>query len=378
MAHIVYISKYPPLEGGIAAKTYWLAQALGRRGHHIHIVTDHKDADEVHAIAEASSIPSHENITVSRPDQHVPWHIPQSRHRALSLLDKVLEVVERKQPDLMEAGYLVPYGLVACLASKITGLPYVLQHGGSDINKFVEGGLWPNLWREVLSSAECVITDVEHRDEIEQWNARSHIILPYIPDPASFAPVIREKRECPVLALIGKANYHWEHKGWPRVIDIWSKMGEGFEFKVVSQGIGLERFQAYVREHLGARVNWQPFVPPWEMPSLLQSVDALFHFETDLPFPMFSNLVVEALFCGTPVISDREDLINRYRTSGFDLSRWHQAVLWVGEDTPSQDAERIKDFISRNFSTTDLQGHTGHEQYISAHEEVFQEPWRSS
>ena len=371
MARIVYISKYPPLEGGIAAKTYWLAQALGGHNHDIHIVTDRKDADKVHTFTAATSIPNHANVTVHRPLQPVPWHIPQGEHRALSILDMTLEVIEREKPDFIAAGYLVPYGLIAYLASKITGLPYVLQHGGSDIKKFVEGGLWSNLFRKVFLGAECVITDADHKAKIEKWNARSCMVLPYVPDPSVFSPAIREKRKRPVLAIIGKANYHWEHKGWHRVIDIWSKMGEGFEFIVVSQGVGIERFKAYVRGHLGNRVDWQPFLPPWEMPSLLRSVDVLFHFEADLPFPMFSNLVVEALFCGTPIISDQEDLVNRYQNYGLNLTRWLPLVLCVDKDNPSRAAERIKDFLVNHVIPTDLQVPSEYEQYISAHEGVF-------
>ena len=371
MARIVYISKYPPLEGGIAAKTYWLAQALGKRGHHIHIVTDRKDIDKVHTFTVATSIPNHANVTVHRPLQTVPWHIPQGEHRALSILDMTLEVIEREKPDLITASYLVPYGLIAYLASKITGLPYVLQHGGSDIKKFVEGGLWSNLFRKVFSGAECVITDVDHKTEIEKWNTRNRMARPYVPDSAVFSPGIREKRKRPVVAIIGKANYHWEHKGWHRVIDIWSKLGEAFEFIVVSQGIGLERFQAHVRKHLGNRVNWKPFLPPWEMPSLLRSVDVLFHFEADLPFPMFSNLVVEALFCGTIVISDQEDLVIRYQNYGLDLSRWLPLVLCVDKDNPKGAAEKIKDFLVNHVIPLDQQVPGEFEQYISAHEGMF-------
>ena len=264
MARIVYISKYPPLEGGISAKTYWLAQALGERGHHIHIVTDRKDIDKVHTITTTTSIPNNANVTVHRPPKAVPWHIPHDEHRTLSLLDMTIEVVKKEKPDLISAGYLVPYGLIAYMTSKITGLPYTLQHGGSDIKKFVKRGIWSNLLDKVLSSADWVITDTDHKDEIEKWNARNCIALPYVPDPAVFSPIIQEKRKRSAFAMIGKANYHWQHKGWHRVINIWSKMGEDFEFIIVSQGVGIERFKAYVREHLRNSVDWQPFLPPWE------------------------------------------------------------------------------------------------------------------
>ncbi|MFX0197162.1 MAG: glycosyltransferase [Candidatus Hodarchaeota archaeon] len=371
MARIVYISKYPPLEGGIAAKSYWLAQALGTRGHNVHIVTDRNDADKIHTIPGATSLPSHPKVTVYRPDQQVPWHIPQDEHRALGLLDKALEVIEKAKPDVIAAGYLVPYGLVAFLASQITGIPYVLSHGGSDIRKFVGAGIWPNIWERALSGAKWVITDVEQKDEIERWNARNRILPPYVPDPAIFVPTAREKRERPVLALIGKANYYWEHKGWHRVIDIWSRMGEGFDFAVVSQGAGLNRFRAYVKEHFGNRVSWQPFVPPWEMPSSLRSVDALFHFEVDLPFPMFSNLVVEALCCGTAVISDREEMMERYRAHGLDLSQRDELVLSVSKQNPNRAAEKIRDFLAAPSGSVCPCSPNDYDQYLAANEEIL-------
>ena len=194
VARVVYISKYPPLEGGIASKTYWLAQALARRGHHIHVVTDRESEDTVHAVTKMNPIPNHPNVTLHRCEEKIPWHIPHDEHRALGLLNKALEVVESEKPDMIEAGYLVPYGLVAYLAANITGLPYVLQHGGSDVKKFLEGGFWPGLLTKTLSNARCIITDTDHRAEIEKHKARTRVAVPYIPDPSVFSTVHREKK----------------------------------------------------------------------------------------------------------------------------------------------------------------------------------------
>jgi len=37
---ICTIGKYPPIEGGESSKLYWLAKALGEKGHEVHIVTN--------------------------------------------------------------------------------------------------------------------------------------------------------------------------------------------------------------------------------------------------------------------------------------------------------------------------------------------------
>ena len=47
---IALLSKYPPLEGGIAAKTYWLARGLAGRGHMVHVITHAPEAGREYQI----------------------------------------------------------------------------------------------------------------------------------------------------------------------------------------------------------------------------------------------------------------------------------------------------------------------------------------
>lgn len=235
MANILYISKYPPIEGGIAAKTYWLAKALAGRGHIIHLVTDAYDVDEQYSIANVGSAPEMPGVSIHRADQEVPWHIPNDSHRAISLLDKALEIVETTKPDLIIGGYLVPYGIMAFQLSRLTGIPFVLMHGGSDIHKFLLKNVWPNLIVTALGAAHCVVTDVDNRAYITRYTDRVKIVPPYVPDPSAFKPVTHRKKERLTLALMGKANYHWRHKGWQQIINIWSDLGGGLGLAVVSE-----------------------------------------------------------------------------------------------------------------------------------------------
>ena len=41
---ICIIGKFPPIQGGVSAQTYWSAHALARRGHDVHVVTNAKEA----------------------------------------------------------------------------------------------------------------------------------------------------------------------------------------------------------------------------------------------------------------------------------------------------------------------------------------------
>jgi glycosyltransferase involved in cell wall biosynthesis len=341
MATIAGIGKFPPLQGGISSKSYWFANAMAKRGHLIHMVTERTDVDEVYAIPGINSIPCHPNVVIHRPDEVVPWHIPDDRHRILGLLNKLLEVLEREKPDVIEANYLVPYGLVAYLANQITGIPYVLRHGGSDIRKFLAGGLWPVLWRKALEGASLIVTDADSQALIRKWSHRLRTLTPYVPDISFFHPAQTQRKARPVLALIGKTNFYWRHKGWHRVIDVWQQLEGSFDFLVVTQGIGIEDFRSYVNSRMGGKVTWQGFASPWEMPSLLNSIDGLFFYEDDLPFPVFSNLAIEALFCGLPLFVDNDRLVDHYHEHGIDLGQGAELIVTLPSDDPKKAADAV-------------------------------------
>lgn len=364
MAKIISIGRFPPLQGGISSRAYWFANALGKRGHSVHVVTDRSDVDELHSMAGIGAIPCHPNVTIHRPEEVIPWHIPDDRHRILCLLNKALEVVESQKPDVIEANYLVPYGLVAYLASEITGIPYVLRHGGSDIRKFLVGGLWPGLWRKALDGATLIITDTDSQEIIRKWSHRVMSLTPYVPDCSFFRPARDRGNTRPVLALIGKANYYWRHKGWHRVIDVWHQLDDSFDFLVVSQGVGLDDFKSYVHSRIGSKVTWQVFVPPWEMPKLLNSVDGLFFYEADLPFPVFSNVAVEALFCGVTLFVDVEKVLHRYHAHGLDLGQQAQQIVTLPGGNPARAAGIIRARCISLSSGHAAPDSTAYEDYI--------------
>jgi glycosyltransferase involved in cell wall biosynthesis len=145
-----------------------------------------------------------------------------------------------------------------------------------------------------------------------------------------------------VLALIGKTNYYWQYKGWHRVIDVWHQLEDSSDFLVVSQGVGLEDFRSYVHSRIGYKVVWRGFLPPWEMPELLNSVDGLFCYEADLPSPVFSNIAVEALFCGVTLFADAERIIDHYYAHGLDLDHRVRQIVTLPGDNFAEVTEILK------------------------------------
>ena len=91
---IAFLGKYPPLEGGIAAKTYWLARGLAERGHEIHVITNGISAGREYRIKGGDHEPvKPPTLWVHRPSDEIPRHIPEENENALALLDLAIHIV---------------------------------------------------------------------------------------------------------------------------------------------------------------------------------------------------------------------------------------------------------------------------------------------
>lgn len=335
------------------------------------MVTDGVAVDKYLTIPNADRPPEMPGVFIHRGDQVVPWHIPNDSHRTISLLDKALQVVAEEKPDLIVGGYLVPYGIIASLLSRLTGIPFVLMHGGSDIHKFLLNNVWPHALPQALAEACLVVTDYDNQDHISRFTNSIKVLPPYVPAPSAFTRLPRPARDTITLALIGKANYHWHHKGWLKIVDLWEQLGDEFRFMVVSQGIGLENFKTFLAKKLVNRINWIPFVPPWNMPDLLRKIDGLLYFQDQLPYPMFSNTVLEALACGTPVITGSINILEGYRKHGIDLGNCTKDLpLFTIPDTKTFKALMTKHFAKKDgYIAWDCT--PAFNQYVSSIERVF-------
>jgi hypothetical protein len=133
------LSKFPPIQGGISAKSYWLARGLAKAGIQIEVVTNAECVEPEYRITGCEKhLESLQGIQVHKIIQDVPWHIPYSKAYALRLLNLTIRVIKEREAKVLDSGFLMPYGIVAFLASQITGIPYIIRHGGSDLKKFFQ------------------------------------------------------------------------------------------------------------------------------------------------------------------------------------------------------------------------------------------------
>jgi len=279
-----------------------LAQGLAERGIETHVVTNGNCVESEYRI-EDTSPEAHPSLHIHFVDPDIPWHIPYSELYVLRLLDKALQVTSENQIDLIDTGYLIPYGIVGYLLSKITGIPYVLRHGGSDIEKFLRQGVLGDLLKKAIQKAAAIITDRQNEEFFRSLNSRLYMVPRYIPDETYFKPFI-SSHDTPTFAYIGKINYYWRHKSLHRIVEVFSGIEGEYGLFFVGQGKGFQDFSEYVTGYGLRGLEFHQFVHPANMPRLLSEVDFLLYFVRDNPIKDFSNILCEALWSGVRVFTD--------------------------------------------------------------------------
>lgn len=304
------ISKFPPIQGGISAQTFWMAKGLAEKGAAVHVVTNANSVEpEYYINDQISELP--QNLIVHHINSDIPWHIPCSPLYVPGLLDKAMEIVGDNHIDLIDTNYLIPYGIVGYLLSSLTGIPYVLRHGGSDIEKFLKQGVFSHLLTEVIRNAAVIITDDRHENIFKSMNPRTLKLPRYIPDSKYFKPAMNV-HETPAFAYFGKINYYWRYKSLDKIVEIFSGIKSRYALKIIGQGKGFAEFAKFVDEHCLNILEHNNFVHPAHVPSLLGNIDYLLYFEKDNPIKDFSNIVCEALWSGLTLITDRTMDVNEY------------------------------------------------------------------
>lgn len=307
---VCIVSKFPPIEGGIAARTYWRARRLLESGHDVALVTNSGSVEQEYRIADCDEhlawLVREYGLRLHDVPGPVPWHVPCSPDYLERLLNELLLVLRSGEWDQIESDYLVPYGIAAHLGSRLTGVPHVVRHGGSDIVKFLDHPGYSTMLHDVLCDARLVITDDYHEHIIRDAGARTECRPIY----ETYASAFEARRERRVLgsprifAYIGKINHHWRRKGLDQIVDWYSRQDQSKTIlRIVGQGVGESDFARWASGRLENAPTVEPFVPPWGMPQLLASVDAVFALDCDDAVENTSMLAIEAKQMDVEVIT---------------------------------------------------------------------------
>jgi len=284
---VCFVSKYPPIEGGVSARVYWLAKALGEREHEVHVVTNANEVEDEYkeyiSTDKPEYLPRNVHVHSTTADGN-PWHIPFSKAYVERTANLAIEVIEKYDIQVIDSHYVLPYGIAAFLAKSITGKPQILHHAGSDICKLFASSSYNTLFKAILPRVDKIITIPPlDRMLLSLGIPESKIALDQnvSVDTSAFNPEVspfplpeyikREIPKYPIITYIGKINYYWKNKGLYEFIEAVGEIKDDFLLLFVANGRGLREFQNLVRgKNLEKRSIFIGFVPPWRIPSIIK------------------------------------------------------------------------------------------------------------
>jgi glycosyltransferase involved in cell wall biosynthesis len=350
---ICIIGKFPPIQGGVSAQTYWSAHALARRGHDVHVVTDAKEAvapyrmhmraedwDRCEAVYGGGSVTVHWTDPVDRSQAHIPLNSP--------VVTKLATLAARAHTaralDVIFSHYLEPYGIAGHLVAQMTGVPHVVRLAGSDAGRLWQHPQFELLYDHVLRSAEVVVAaGVVAKRAVERGVAADRIAAGggfAVPEDlfASEGPHL----DISALRAMAQADPQFADLVWGGFMGgrpyfgVYGKLGErkgsftllaamhrlmeaGLDIGLVALAHGPPTVQNRFRAHatklgLSDCILQIPFLPYWRVPEFLRGCLAVCCLEQGFPIEFHAPMIPrEVLLSGTCLVSSTE-LIRKLRS----------------------------------------------------------------
>lgn len=225
--------EFPPIGGGGSRVVAGLTKELAADGWDVDLVTmEFPDLARREEIAGALV-----NRVPCRRRQKYHCTIFEAARYALAAVPTVQRLLKERQPDLVHAHFIFPDGLIAWLATRRLGIPYVITAHGSDVPgynahrlKFVHRMLAP-LWRAVVKHAAVVVCPSLHLKKLVDATGVSArtIMIPNGFDTEKLTPRRKAKRILVVTRML-------ERKGIQYVLEALDGQPLDFEIDIVGDG----------------------------------------------------------------------------------------------------------------------------------------------
>jgi glycosyltransferase involved in cell wall biosynthesis len=346
---VCIFGKYPPIEGGVSMRTYWLSHGLARLGHTVHVVTNAKEVrlpyrmfmrPEDWARCEAQYGRGSVKVHWTEPYGQQEWHIPNNAPFVTKLASVGLELTKGRPIDLLYAHYLEPYGIAAHIVAQAAGLPLAMRPAGSDAGRLWSLPQFRALYDHVLTSAAAVICGPSVARKMIQAgveparivpNPERHMNLADLLGPAGPVLDVERLRDeilkggdeqfqsllfgdfDPSLSYFGIYGKLGRAKGTQSLLAAFKKLQDrGLPAGLLVMGherpSAGDGFREYVKSNgLEKRVCQFPFLPHWRVPEFIRRCVAICCLEQDFPIKFHDPVTArEILACGGCLVASTE------------------------------------------------------------------------
>ncbi len=373
---ICFITKYPPIQGGVSSRAYWQAKALGERGHEVHIVTNslevEDDYKEVFDLNDPAFLPK--NVFIHSTDAETnPWHIPFSSAYTERITNLAIKIIHDHDIHIIDSNFILPYGIAGNIAKNFTGVPQILRHAGSDIGKLFKSASYSTLFNTIFQRVDKILTYPQLKNMfISMGIPESRISIDdrVIVDSRTFNPQIdpfpiseyagKKFTDCPIITYIGKINYYWQSKGLLELVEAMKDIKEDFLLLFIANGRGLREFEMLLEtKGLMEKSLFLNFLPPWEIPSVIKLSACVALPERQFPIEYHIPILPkEVMAVGKCLVLGKEIAYKQYYGDLVD----RENVLLV-DPKNIFDFRNVLEFVIRNPETVDEIGRKAYETF---------------
>jgi glycosyltransferase involved in cell wall biosynthesis len=391
VSRVLYMGKYPPLQGGTSVQGLWLVGALARAGCNIDVISSGEIGGARYTCAFtkmdwqvlATFFPEFlqvQRFELATEDPYSSYSIPETDAYVTRLVALALERAEVMRPDFIIAHYLEPFGVAASLVSEIMGVPYAIIHAGSDITRL---SLLPSrrtAYRSVLTGASVVLSArsaghlatamgtppdrlLTDRPSLTPTNVFTDLAEPL--DPAALQDCWRAEGlphrvygaapppDRRAVLCVGKvderkgtfdlvralARLHAEKRPCPHLVFVTEQGSPMFE-----------RLRALVAaSDLGGQVSFLPFLPQWRLKDVFAASRAVAFLENQFPVAIHRPQVPrEAAAAGLALILSAE--VARYQRSTRPVVAGRDAII-INDPTKTDDVADALALVASDDTT---------------------------
>ena len=346
---ILMVVKYPPIQGGVSASCYWLAQALAELGHRVTVLTNANEVEGDYRInlnEEDCSLLTgfriKKSVRVVSTSKDVRHHFtPYANPYMSKIVSLGLDLIAQEKPDLIWAHYVEPYGIAALMLSKLTGIPYVIKHAGSDLGKLGRTPQMETLHQEVYRHALIVSTMPKHHPYFESIGVSPEKLMKcgfkHLPGDLFYPTPQNEPSEITKILIYGKTG---PNKGTPQLIGALKLLKDEVCVTAYWGGKNLPQTLKQVSEaEIATELDVRGFIPHWRIPDCIREADAVLFLENNFPISFHGpGIPLEVLSCGRILITT-EEIANKMPHL---ISEKNSIILEGVELTPEKIANGIR------------------------------------
>lgn len=334
--------EHPPIGGGGGRLAAKVGAGLVRRGHHIRVLTAGMKHLPLESVEQGMEV---RRLRAFRRREDT-CSVPEMAFWVLAAIPALISEIRRWKPDVLHVHFAVPTGAVAWLASKVTGVPYVLTAHLGD----VPGGVpeqTGNLFRWIQPLTVPIWRDAAATTAVSSFVAalvqRAYGVYGIIPrvilngiDPVP-VPVL-EAHHPPRLLMVGRMSLQKNPLLAIRALALIKELS--WQCTMIGDGPLLSevREEAY-RQGISERVDFKGWVTAAGVSDCMRQADILLIPSLSEGLPM---VAVEALSRGMAIVGSR---IGGLTDVTCESDEQQNARLFVLAEGPESMAEALTKFL---------------------------------